>query len=54
MSQKIKIDSLGKCCNNVKVKNTRYVYNSEETYNDIAVKIYSDYKWELKQKTAPW
>jgi hypothetical protein len=42
-----KVDSLGKCSNNVKMKSTRFIYNNNETYNDIAVKIYSRYKFVL-------
>jgi hypothetical protein len=32
-----KVDGLGKCCNNVDIENTRTVYNSDITYNDISV-----------------
>jgi hypothetical protein len=42
-----KVDGLGKCCNNINIENTRSVYNNKITYNDIAVKIYSDYKFVL-------
>lgn len=42
-----KVDGLGKCCNNVKIKDSRFTYNNRETYNDIAVKIYSEYKFVL-------
>ncbi len=47
ISSKINVESLGRSCNNVKIKNTRQIYNSDETYNDIAVKIYSEYKFVL-------
>ncbi len=46
-NSKMKVDSLGKSCNNVKINNTRSIYNENETYNDIAVKIYSEYKFIL-------
>jgi hypothetical protein len=42
-----KVDALGKCCNNINIENTRSVYNDNITYNDIAVKIYSEYKFVL-------
>jgi GR25 family glycosyltransferase involved in LPS biosynthesis len=42
-----RVDALGKACNNVQVENTRYTYNETETYNDIAVKLYSKYKFVL-------
>ncbi len=41
------VDAVGKCCNNVKISFTIDVYNKEETYNDIAVEIYSKYKFVL-------
>ena len=47
ISSKINVESLGRSCNNIKIKNTRQIYNSNETYNDIAVKIYSQYKFVL-------
>lgn len=46
-SSRIKVDGLGKSCNNINVKFTRNIYNENETYNDIAVKIYSEYKFVL-------
>jgi DNA-binding MltR family transcriptional regulator len=46
-SKKINVESLGKSCNNVNIKFTRNVYNKDETYNDIAVEIYSKYKFVL-------
>ena len=45
------VDALGKSCNNLyenqKDNNTRDIYNDNETYNDIAVSIYSKYKFVL-------
>nr|AEX62439.1 putative fucosyl transferase [Moumouvirus Monve] len=41
------VDALGKCCNNVEIKNTRYVLNNKETYNDIAVEYFTQYKFVL-------
>lgn len=46
-SNRIKVDSLGKSCNNINIESTRHIYNNNETYNDIAVKIYSEYKFIL-------
>ena len=42
-----RVDALGKCCNNVNINNTRTVYNDDITYNDIAVKLYAEYKFVL-------
>jgi uncharacterized protein YoxC len=42
-----KVDGLGKSRNNIKLNSTRDVYNENETYNDIAVEIYKDYKFVL-------
>lgn len=47
ISQYKKVDALGRCCNNINIENTRSVYNDNITYNDIAVKIYCDYKFVL-------
>ncbi len=41
-----KVDALGKSCSNI-VDDDRFVYNENETYNDIAVARYSDYKFVL-------
>jgi len=41
------VDALGKCCNNVDIINTRYQYDANETYNDIAVEYYSNFKFVL-------
>ena len=41
------VDALGDACKNVEVASTRCVYNDKETYNDIAVKLYSDYSFVL-------
>jgi len=46
-SNRMKVDSFGQSCNNINVKFTRNIYNENETYNDIAVKIYSEYKFVL-------
>ena len=45
-----KVDAMGKSCFNIennKKSNTRNVYDKDKTYNDIAVEIYSDYKFVL-------
>lgn len=42
-----KVDALGKCCNNVPINNTRSEYGPNQTYNDIAVEYYSEYKFVL-------
>lgn len=47
LSKYKKVDALGKCCNNVKITNTRDRYDSELTYNDIAIDYYSHYKFVL-------
>ena len=46
-SSRMKVHSFGQSCNNINVKFTRNIYNENETYNDIAVKIYSEYKFVL-------
>ena len=46
------IDALGKCCNNVTITNTRYTYNDNQTYNDIAIDYYADYKFVLSVENA--
>ena len=46
-SAKMKVDSYGESCNNMKNISTRTVYNNNETYNDITVNIYSNYKFIL-------
>lgn len=44
-----RVDSLGKCCNNTDISvnnpNTREEYSDKQTYNDIAVELYSKYKF---------
>jgi len=45
-----KVDALGKSCNpNIKNRNqtSRVINNEKETYNDIAVKLYQNYKFVL-------
>jgi GR25 family glycosyltransferase involved in LPS biosynthesis len=42
-----KVDSLGKSCNNDTKKYDRDTYNNDETYNDIAVNKYAEYKFVL-------
>ena len=44
-----KVDAMGKSCFNMndKVHNTRNIYDKDKTYNDIAVSLYSDYKFVL-------
>ena len=43
----IGVDSYGKSCNNIKMNSTRFTYTEKETYNDIAVNIYSEYNFVL-------
>ena len=42
-----KVDALGKSCNNDDFQDDRSTYNEFETYNDLAVKKYSKYKFVL-------
>lgn len=46
-NSRMKVDSYGQSCNNMNNEFTRHIYNENETYNDIAVKIYSEYKFVL-------
>jgi GR25 family glycosyltransferase involved in LPS biosynthesis len=46
-NKEIGVDSYGKSCNNIKMNSTRFTYTEKETYNDIAVNIYSEYKFVL-------
>ncbi len=46
-NNRIQVDSLGKSCKNTSIQDTRSIYNDKETYNDIAVEIYSKYKFVL-------
>lgn len=47
MSSYKRVDALGKCCKNTVIEDTRTVYNKNETYVDIAVDIYSNYKFVI-------
>jgi hypothetical protein len=42
-----KVDALGKSCNNVNIPDTRGINNESETYNDIAVDLYKNYKFVI-------
>ena len=43
-----KVDALGKSCSNKHITNTdRFIYNENETYNDLAVEKYAEYKFVL-------
>jgi GR25 family glycosyltransferase involved in LPS biosynthesis len=42
-----KVDALGKSCNNDDFQDDRSTYNDIETYNDVAIKKYSKYKFVL-------
>ena len=42
-----KVDSLGNCSKNTDNTNTRFIENDDETYNDIAVNIYRNYKFVI-------
>ncbi|AUV58739.1 fucosyltransferase [Bandra megavirus] len=41
------VDALGRCCNNVDITNTRYEFTSDQTYNDISIQYYTEYKFVL-------
>jgi len=41
------VDALGKACNNVAVENSRYTYTENKTFYDVAVKMYSEYKFVI-------
>ena len=41
------VDALGKSCNATNIEIDRFVFNDDYTYNDIAVKKYSKYKFVL-------
>jgi hypothetical protein len=47
LSKLKRVDALGKSCNNVEIRSTRFVHTEKETYNDIAVKLYSEYHFVL-------
>ena len=47
LSKYKKVDALGDCCKNTDIPTTRHVSNDTETYNDIAVDLYKDYKFVL-------
>ena len=42
-----KVHSLGKACNNMHIQISRHVYNADESFYDIAVQLYSRYKFVL-------
>lgn len=42
-----KVDALGSCCKNTDIQTSRHISNDIETYNDIAVDLYKDYKFVL-------
>lgn len=41
------VDSLGRCRKNVQVEDTREVHDANSTFNDIAVNIYTQYKFVI-------
>jgi len=41
------VDALGECCKNTPIAITRDINNETETYNDIAVELYKDYKFVI-------
>lgn len=47
VSQYKKVDALGECCKNTDIPTSRHINNENETYNDIAVDLYKDYKFVL-------
>ena len=42
-----KVDALGKCSKNTDNIDTRFIENDDETYNDIAVDLYKNYKFVI-------
>jgi hypothetical protein len=42
-----KVDALGDCCKNTDIQTSRHINNETQTYNDIAVELYKDYKFVL-------
>lgn len=42
-----RVDALGKSCKNVDILDTRFVNNNTENFNDIAVDLYTKYKFVL-------
>lgn len=44
------VDALGVSCKNIDIPNTRHVYSDTETYNDIAIQIYTDYKFVISME----
>ena len=42
-----KVDALGNCSKNTDNSDTRFIENEEETYNDIAVNLYTNYKFVI-------
>ena len=47
LSKYQKVDALGDCCKNTDIPTSRHISNEKETYNDIAVDLYKDYKFVL-------
>ncbi len=52
ITQYKKVDALGKSCKNVDIIDSRNVLNESETYNDIAVEIYSGYKFVISMENT--
>ena len=42
-----RVDGLGECCKNTSIPTTRHINNENETYNDIAIEMYKDYKFVI-------
>jgi hypothetical protein len=47
LSKYKRVDALGDCCKNTDIPSTRHISNENETYNDIAVDLYKNYKFVL-------
>jgi GR25 family glycosyltransferase involved in LPS biosynthesis len=47
ISEYKKVDALGKSQKNINLEDSRFICNSDENFNDIAVKIYSHYKFVI-------
>jgi FkbM family methyltransferase len=47
-----RVDALGRACNNTPMEDTRHVFRSDDSFYDIAVRIYSKYKFVLAVENA--
>ena len=42
-----RVDALGESCKNTEVSTSRHINNETETYNDIAIELYKNYKFVI-------